>query len=70
MRARTPCVLRAIYHASSLLQPPLPSPSFWPLSKHFGTEGWGGGLHKLPCNPLGGRTKPVAESHHRCPVPG
>ncbi|NXB54813.1 DDR2 protein, partial [Leucopsar rothschildi] len=23
----------------SLLQPPLPSPSFWPLTEHFGTEG-------------------------------
>ncbi|NXJ47265.1 DDR2 protein, partial [Spizaetus tyrannus] len=42
VRVGTPCVLRASYHTWSLLQPPLPSPSFWPISKHFGT-GWGGG---------------------------
>ncbi|NXL33342.1 DDR2 protein, partial [Glaucidium brasilianum] len=30
VRARTPCMFRAIYHISSLLQPPLPS--FWPMS--------------------------------------
>ncbi|NXY22595.1 DDR2 protein, partial [Atrichornis clamosus] len=41
VRARTPCMLRAIYHTLSLLQPPLPSPSFWPISKYFGTEGRG-----------------------------
>ncbi|NXR58634.1 DDR2 protein, partial [Rhadina sibilatrix] len=34
----TPC---AHSHALSLLQPPLPSPSFWALSKHFVTEGRG-----------------------------
>ncbi|NXI32458.1 DDR2 protein, partial [Sterrhoptilus dennistouni] len=39
VRPRTPCVLSAIYHALSLLQPPLPSPSFWPISKPFVTEG-------------------------------
>ncbi|NWW84596.1 DDR2 protein, partial [Rhynochetos jubatus] len=43
VRTGTPCVLRAICHTSSLLQAPLPSPSFWPISKHFGTERWGGG---------------------------
>lgn len=36
-------MLRAIHHTSSLLQPPLPSPSFWPISKHFGTEEQEGG---------------------------
>ncbi|NXR56544.1 DDR2 protein, partial [Hippolais icterina] len=46
VRARTPCVLTAVYHTLSLLQPPLPSPSFWPLSKHFVTEGRG---HTSPC---------------------
>ncbi|NXS74214.1 DDR2 protein, partial [Pandion haliaetus] len=39
VRVGTPCVLKASYHASSLLQPPLPSPGFWPISKHFATEG-------------------------------
>ncbi|NWU59149.1 DDR2 protein, partial [Dromas ardeola] len=41
VRAGTPCMLRAIYHAPSLLQALLPSPCFWPIFKHFGTEGWG-----------------------------
>ncbi|NWR61511.1 DDR2 protein, partial [Bucorvus abyssinicus] len=41
VRAGTPCMLRAIYHASRLLQHPLPSPSFWPISQHFGPERWG-----------------------------
>ncbi|NWY52824.1 DDR2 protein, partial [Chionis minor] len=40
VRAGTPCVLRAIYHALSLMQPSLLSPCFWPVSKRFGTEGW------------------------------
>ncbi|NXE64582.1 DDR2 protein, partial [Calcarius ornatus] len=35
VRARTPCMLTAIS------QPPLSSPSFWPLSKHFVPEGRG-----------------------------
>ncbi|NXB18888.1 DDR2 protein, partial [Rhagologus leucostigma] len=39
VRARTPL---------SLLQPPLLSPSFWPLSKHFVTEGRG---RTSPCAP-------------------
>ncbi|NXQ97659.1 DDR2 protein, partial [Sagittarius serpentarius] len=38
VRAGTPCMLRATDHASSLLQPPLPSPSFGPVSKHFGQD--------------------------------
>ncbi|NXO27910.1 DDR2 protein, partial [Cisticola juncidis] len=46
VRARTPCVLTAICHALSLLQPPLPSPGFWPLSQYFVTEGRG---HTSPC---------------------
>ncbi|NXO80492.1 DDR2 protein, partial [Sitta europaea] len=33
--------LRVHSHAQSLLQPPLPNPRFWPLSKHFVTEGKG-----------------------------
>ncbi|NXQ62110.1 DDR2 protein, partial [Anthoscopus minutus] len=41
VRARTPCVLTATCHALSLLKPPLPHPSFWPLYKHFVTEGRG-----------------------------
>ncbi|NXN80444.1 DDR2 protein, partial [Bombycilla garrulus] len=41
VRARTPCVLTAIYCALTLLQPLPPSPSFWPLSKHFVIEGTG-----------------------------
>lgn len=42
--------LRAQSHLPclSLLQPPLPSPSFWPLSKHFVTEGRG---RTSPCAP-------------------
>lgn len=42
--------LRAQSHllCLSLLQPPLPSPSFWPLSKHFVTEGRG---RTSPCAP-------------------
>ncbi|NWW67371.1 DDR2 protein, partial [Ifrita kowaldi] len=39
VRARTPLSLR---------QPPLPSPSFWPLSKHFVPEGRG---RTSPCAP-------------------
>ncbi|NWY98236.1 DDR2 protein, partial [Loxia curvirostra] len=35
VRARTPCML------TTISQPPLSSPSFWPLSKHFVTEGRG-----------------------------
>ncbi|NXJ68903.1 DDR2 protein, partial [Rostratula benghalensis] len=34
---------RLIRKLPDLLQPPLPSPWFWPISKHFGTEEWGGG---------------------------
>ncbi|NXD81970.1 DDR2 protein, partial [Halcyon senegalensis] len=68
VRAGTAYVLRAIYHAWSLLQPPLPRPSFWPISKRFGTEGWGGRLPKLPHIPLGGHRKLVPECHHRNPV--
>ncbi|NWS56560.1 DDR2 protein, partial [Chunga burmeisteri] len=69
VRAGTPCVLRAISHASSLLQSPLPSPSFWPTSKPFGTEGRGcraghpwQGCH--PCPPPGcsGPVKPSQAS--------
>ncbi|NXM13921.1 DDR2 protein, partial [Ploceus nigricollis] len=46
VRARTRCMPTAIS------QPPLSSPSFWPLSKHFVTEGRG-------------HTKPVTENHHQ-----
>ncbi|NXT66366.1 DDR2 protein, partial [Chaetops frenatus] len=60
VRARTPCVLTAIYLALSLLQPPLPSPRFWLLSKQVVTE-------------RRGRTSPCA-SHMkgwpRCVPPG
>ncbi|NWQ92815.1 DDR2 protein, partial [Burhinus bistriatus] len=71
VRAGTPCVLRAIYHTSSLLPPPLLSPCFWPVSKHFGTEdrgcraghpwqGW-------PCCPLPGCSGPVKPSQASVP---
>ncbi|NXI47052.1 DDR2 protein, partial [Galbula dea] len=40
VRARTACMVGAIYRAWSPLQPSCLSPSFWPISKHFGTEGW------------------------------
>lgn len=42
----TPCMLRAIDHALSQLQPPLPGPRLWPLCRHFVTEGGG---HTSPC---------------------
>ncbi|NWT74339.1 DDR2 protein, partial [Prunella himalayana] len=51
VRARTPCMLTAIS------QPPLSSPSFWPLSKHFVTEGRGHtsphASHMKPCGGSG-----------------
>ncbi|NWX62764.1 DDR2 protein, partial [Promerops cafer] len=57
VRARTPCMLTVIYQALSLLQPLLPSPSFWPLSKHFATEGRGHtgprASHMKPCGGSG-----------------
>ncbi|NXW17923.1 DDR2 protein, partial [Circaetus pectoralis] len=56
VRVGTPCVLRASYHARSLLQPPLPSPSFWPTSKHFGMGGCRAGHPQQGCP--------------RCPPPG
>ncbi|NXF13272.1 DDR2 protein, partial [Smithornis capensis] len=52
VRGRTTCMLRAIYHTLSLLQPSLHSPSIWEVSKHFGTEGrgqqWQGWPHCVP----------------------
>ncbi|NXF60747.1 DDR2 protein, partial [Ciccaba nigrolineata] len=61
VRARTPCMLRAIYHALSLLQPPLPS--FWPISKHFGTEGTPtAGLAHCPPPGCSGPVKPSQAS--------
>ncbi|NXK08854.1 DDR2 protein, partial [Herpetotheres cachinnans] len=56
VRARTPCMHRAITHSLSLLQRPLPSPSSWPISKYSGTEGWGEVTH--------------APGWPRCPSPG
>ncbi|NXY72935.1 DDR2 protein, partial [Glareola pratincola] len=64
VRAGTPCMLKAIYHAPSLLQALLPSPCFWPVSKHFGTEGWGKGC--LHCPHLG-CSSPVKPSHATVP---
>ncbi|NXY92630.1 DDR2 protein, partial [Alcedo cyanopectus] len=74
VRAWTPYVLRDIY--VSLLQPPLPIPSFRPISKCFGTEGWGGvctssrtSCSKLgcPCCPLLGCSNPVKPSQASVP---
>ncbi|NXV32177.1 DDR2 protein, partial [Rissa tridactyla] len=59
VRPGTPCMLRAIYHAPSLLQALLPSPCFWPISKHFGTEGWRGeGCPRCPHLGCSGPVKP------------
>ncbi|NXX25515.1 DDR2 protein, partial [Nicator chloris] len=74
VRARTPCVLTAIYHAVSLLQPPLLSPSFWPLSKHFGTERRGHtsplAFHMKPPGSRGCRAGHPRQGWPRCVHPG
>ncbi|NXW26801.1 DDR2 protein, partial [Phaetusa simplex] len=71
VRPGTPCMLRAIYHAPSLLQALLPHPCFWPISKHFGTEGWGeGGGHPwqgCPRCPHLGCSGPVKPSQANVP---
>ncbi|NWW44211.1 DDR2 protein, partial [Pedionomus torquatus] len=62
---------RLIRKLPDLPQPPLPSPCFWPISKYFGMEGWGGGhtsshtSHSEPhCPPTGcsGAVKPSQAS--------
>ncbi|NXA06754.1 DDR2 protein, partial [Sapayoa aenigma] len=67
VRARTPCMLRAINHALSLLQPPLHNLQFWPVSKHFGTEGRGHQWQGWPCCVSPGCSGPVKPTQASVP---